>query len=375
MIRNIIIILDFLAFCGNLFLAGFVLKKNLSGKINRFFAIFAFATAVWVFSNFLSLVYPGEFLFRSTYALGSLMPFLALLFIYAYLQENFPAFIKISLGIGSIFFFIISFSPLLIKNFEELKGAGFEAKFGSLFILWVAFILLQVIIAFYMLIKGYFLSSGIKRLKIIYLLFGIGIMGIWATLISIILPMFNFFALSDTDAPSTILMVGFISYAIVKHKLLGVQVLISKILIFSLIIGALSGFLTGLIFLGAWFFSVLGITGVFLVSLLISFISYLIGKLFFKERQNLKLKTSELEKAKKELEKTKHILEFKVESRTKELRVLNENLENRVQEKTEELQNRIEELENFHRLTVGRELKMIELKKTIKGLENELKNK
>lgn len=46
-----------------------------------------------------------------------------------------------------------------------------------------------------------------------------------------------------------------------------------------------------------------------------------------------------------------------------------------LEEKTKELQQRITDLERFHQLTVGRELKMVELKKKIKELEERLKEK
>jgi len=52
-----------------------------------------------------------------------------------------------------------------------------------------------------------------------------------------------------------------------------------------------------------------------------------------------------------------------------ELEKYNRELGRRVKERTEELQARVDELEKFHRLTVGRELKMVELKKRIKELE------
>jgi len=48
-------------------------------------------------------------------------------------------------------------------------------------------------------------------------------------------------------------------------------------------------------------------------------------------------------------------------------------LEEKIKEAIEELQKKVEELEKFHRLTVGRELKMIELKKEIERLKEELK--
>jgi nitrate/nitrite-specific signal transduction histidine kinase len=71
-------------------------------------------------------------------------------------------------------------------------------------------------------------------------------------------------------------------------------------------------------------------------------------------------------------EESKAILEIKVKARTRELEELSQTLESRVEERTKELQKKIDELERFRRLTVGRELKMIALKKEIKALEKEL---
>jgi hypothetical protein len=56
---------------------------------------------------------------------------------------------------------------------------------------------------------------------------------------------------------------------------------------------------------------------------------------------------------KKEFEESKNVLKIKVKTRTKEL----------------------EELEKFQKIVVGRELKMIELKKRIEELEKKLKSK
>jgi len=71
------------------------------------------------------------------------------------------------------------------------------------------------------------------------------------------------------------------------------------------------------------------------------------------------------------LKEERNILEIKVKARTKELRELADLLEERVKERTKELQKRVDELERFHRLTVGRELRMVELKKEIKKLKEE----
>jgi len=57
-----------------------------------------------------------------------------------------------------------------------------------------------------------------------------------------------------------------------------------------------------------------------------------------------------------------------------ETKKFEEELEKKVRERTEELRDRIEELEKFDRLTVNRELKMIELKEEIRRLEEKLRN-
>lgn len=69
------------------------------------------------------------------------------------------------------------------------------------------------------------------------------------------------------------------------------------------------------------------------------------------------------------LKETEKVLEIKVRTRTKELKQLADTLEEKVQQRTGELHKRVKELEDFQKLTVGREVKMIELKKKIKELK------
>jgi LytS/YehU family sensor histidine kinase len=82
-----------------------------------------------------------------------------------------------------------------------------------------------------------------------------------------------------------------------------------------------------------------------------------------------------VKEAKEEIEKLKSALEIKVKARTQELENLTKSLEKQVKERTKELQKRIDELERFHKLTVGRELRMTELKREIKELKKELKKR
>lgn len=90
--------------------------------------------------------------------------------------------------------------------------------------------------------------------------------------------------------------------------------------------------------------------------------------------QNLKESHAGLEKKiqekTKELAEAKDVLEIKIKARTKELRELADNLDEQVKQRTKELQERINELERFHKLIVGREMKMVELKEQVQALKH-----
>ena len=99
------------------------------------------------------------------------------------------------------------------------------------------------------------------------------------------------------------------------------------------------------------------------------FITSNFSNVYKKISSSLIKERKELVKTQTQLKETRDTLEIRVEARTKELKELAQNLEQQVKERTKELQGKLQDLEKFQRFTVGRELKMSELKEKIKGLE------
>lgn len=121
---------------------------------------------------------------------------------------------------------------------------------------------------------------------------------------------------------------------------------------------------------------------VFVVICFMLFTFYLIGFTVNILTDLLRKRTVALEKIRSELEELKSALEIKVIARTKELEGLTRGLDQKVKQRTKELeesksflQNRVNELERLHGLTIDRELKMLELKKEIQKLNDQLSKK
>lgn len=162
-------------------------------------------------------------------------------------------------------------------------------------------------------------------------------------------------------------LLGYIVYQATKDKLFGIKVILVEI--FVGLMGAsliVMPFFVGLL----W-------QQVLLVMLFILFclFGWILLKGTIKEyrekellEQKVKERTKELEHAKHNLEEMNSALEVRVKARTRELENLNRKLEENVALRTNDLEAKIKDLETFQRITVGRELKMIELKNEVESL-------
>ncbi len=110
------------------------------------------------------------------------------------------------------------------------------------------------------------------------------------------------------------------------------------------------------------FHPTIDIASLSLVLTVVAFVTHNIEKYFIN-----------LTEAQEEAETARMILEVKVRARTRELEEFSKDLEKSVQERTKDLENKVEELEKFSKLTVGREMRMIELKEKLKELEEKTK--
>ena len=213
-----------------------------------------------------------------------------------------------------------------------------------------AYVIGGLAIGLFYLLKEYFKTTEFKKLQLKYFILGISIYAGGGIVLAGIVPFFypRFYYI-EISAILTVPGVGLITYAIFKRHLFAVKVILTEILVVAI---ALIFFIQTILsqsFLEAFFNSF-----IFVVFL---FIGYLLVKSTRKEIE----RKEEAEKLSEELKQLNKSLEDKVTERTKEL-----------QKSYEEIKKRKDKLEKFYNLTVGRELKMVELKKEIEQLKNKI---
>lgn len=104
------------------------------------------------------------------------------------------------------------------------------------FVLMVAGYLIFSAVSF---IKKYLKLSGLARIRMQYLFLGVTIFMSSIFIFSVLLPAFNFPQLNLLGPASSILFVGFVGYAIVRHQLMDIKIIIQKSIIYVLLFGIL----------------------------------------------------------------------------------------------------------------------------------------
>jgi membrane protein implicated in regulation of membrane protease activity len=250
---------------------------------------------------------------------------------------------------GVIIVLLSLFTSYIVKEVD--LSYPFLDTPGSLEPLARLYLLVALAVGWFYLLKHYFKSKGFKRLQLKYFILGIGIHSIGgfitAGIIPLIYPKFDYV---DISAILTVPGVGLVTYAFVKRQLFEIKVILTEILVVAIALALLIYGLLAQSF-GDYIFRLL-------IFLSFSFLGYLLIRLTQKE---IKAK-EEAEKLAQKSRELSGTLEQRVKERTKEL-----------EKSYNEIKKRSEELEEFYDLTVGRELKIVELKKEIKKLKDKSK--
>jgi len=229
----------------NLVLGIYIYCFNLKNETSRAFAKVMFCISLWTltFLIFINVKSPAWSLFwRRTTPIGSAL--VAGYFYYFALLFPRPNFVvsrwkkRLILAPGYVFSFLAFFTPLLIKDYLSEFS---KPVFGSLYYVYAFYLILFFLLALYTLFRKYQVAGGQEKLRIFYVLFGMFLSILCGVVFSLVMPLLGISKLFALGPPFTLFIVAFVVYAIIRHRLLGIEDFLSRGLVFLAVGTALVG--------------------------------------------------------------------------------------------------------------------------------------
>ncbi|MCQ9207561.1 MAG: ATP-binding protein [Omnitrophica bacterium] len=240
-----------------LLLGIFVLARNRSSIINKTFFFYSSSISLWSFSEIWGIACDS----RTTALIWTrieqvgvfFIPVLFLHFVISLLEiKDKKWLIKVSYLISSIFA-VLSSTSLMIADSVLKPTIPYVKRFAIPGLMYHFAILYFVVVVAYGLIilyKAYKLSTGAKQARLRYLL--------WSSIFGYLGGSANFLLVYGVDVPfmnpfgtyALPLYIAVVAYAIVRHQLMDIEVVIKKTLVFAGIFTVAYGVIVGITFLG-----------------------------------------------------------------------------------------------------------------------------
>ena len=234
----------------NLFLGFIVIFNNHKKAVNIIFFCLTFLGDGWLLTNYLAdhstSVTMGILWTRLTMSFGLLAAYSILYFLGVFIQESkFSKIVKKIIAIP----LILTIIPLLFTKYiietVTFKDSVAEITFGGLIIIYLiifSFILVLSLVTLIMKMKN---TKGSDRIRLSFLAMGLFMTFVLATITNLILPsIFNIYTLSSYGADSLILLIGFTSYAIIKHRLMDIRFIVARSVAFTVLLALIGLFYT-----------------------------------------------------------------------------------------------------------------------------------
>jgi signal transduction histidine kinase len=236
-------LLIILTILGNLTIAAIVYSNNKKSATNVLLAALSINLAIWELFTYIALQ-PGtemtrlfwvRFVMFITATLGPLIYLLAKVFPDEKLKLNtIQKVIVISLPALTA---ITALTPTMFTSLQNLPNGDFTLRPGPTIVIYAVNLFYFMIAGFITLIKKYRSSSGIRKKQLSYFLAGI-VLTFSAIAVTNFIAVVAFGTIRYTylGPALTIIMIGFIAFAMLRHRLLEIRFIVYRAVVFTLIL-------------------------------------------------------------------------------------------------------------------------------------------
>ena len=214
-------------------------KNSSRRKVNLFFVISAVMMFLWVdFAYLARLVGPNynelALIFLRVAWFATPLLFVSIYFLIVfYFKRNkkYSLLSKINFVSGLTLAFVTGLTDFVVKDVNFVYTT-LNVVYGPLMVIFLGIIFFFIVSTVSVLIIEFLKIERRNRVKVEYLLFGILIFYLFNLVFNIVLPIFfdlaNFYWIGDY---SSIILLGFIFYAIVKEELFGIKVILTEVVV------------------------------------------------------------------------------------------------------------------------------------------------
>jgi len=233
--KILVLLIDFIG----VWLAITVYNNNPKGKLNKIFLGMIVSMFFWVNSAYLAhLIGKNQIyltlIFVKIAWVATPILFILLYFLVLYYLKKEKEYKILSLAIlfgGVILSLLTAFTDLIIKDIEFV-GIDLNIIYGKGMIPFLGIMFFLMCVPLYFLFKEYIKSEPKERVRIEYLLVGIFIFYLANIIFNIVFPVvFKIVYLYWMGDYSSIVLLGFVAYAIVRRDLFGIRVILTTLLV------------------------------------------------------------------------------------------------------------------------------------------------
>jgi len=245
------------------FLGVLVYFKKRQVAVSRRFCVFLLAVAFWSYSYFIwqfssseaTALFWCRMLMRGSIFIPITFAHFVVVWLNLYKENK-----KIIIWgyICFLVFFIFDFTPLFVKEVFPVLSFKYWPRAGVLYLPFLFFWFGYVVYSWYLLVMSYRKSAGIRCNQVQYILIG--------TMIGFLGGATNYPLWYDIPVPpfgniSVVLAVAIMAYVIIKYRLMDIEIVVNKTVLFGLLIGSIFSLHLGIIALFKDTIGYIGATG------------------------------------------------------------------------------------------------------------------
>jgi len=207
------------------------LKRSTFRRVNITFSLASWASAGWILSVLMAYFFKDPFwrIFwgRMSFATSGIIPAAFLCFSLLFPREQ--------RGLSSSKLFLVGLPSFVILGLaftnQIVSSPRFDSQmfnYGPIYPFFSIYLISYIVLGFIFLIRTYQKAIGLVRLQIKYCLFGMFFTSSLAFITNLFFPMAGISKFNWLGPSFTVIMIGFTTYSIVKHRLMDINIVLKK---------------------------------------------------------------------------------------------------------------------------------------------------